>query len=86
VVNSKWILIVVSILFSQISNAASVNINTASALEIAEALYGVGQNKANAIVQYRSLNGPFKTVGEINKVKGIGRATIIGNGDDIKVN
>lgn len=85
-VNSKWISILVSILFSQIINAAPVNINTASAQELAEALYGVGQYKAKAIVQYRNINGPFKTVDEIKKVKGIGQAIIKGNGDDIKVN
>jgi competence protein ComEA len=84
VVNSKWILI--SILFSQINHAAPENINTVNAQEMAEALYGVGQYKAEAIVQYRSINGPFKTVGEIKRIKRIGQAIIIGNGDDIKVN
>jgi competence protein ComEA len=86
VVKLKWIFILVSILCGQISNAASVNIITASAPEIADALYGVGQNKADAIVQYRSLNGPFKTEAEIKRVKGIGQAITIGNGDDIKIN
>ena len=85
-VNPKWILIFVSILFNQIVIAAPVNINTASEQEMAAALYGVGQYKAKAIVQYRNINGPFKTVEEIKKVKGIGQAIIKGNGDDIKVN
>jgi competence protein ComEA len=37
-----------------------VNVNSASAEEIAEALKGVGMSKAAAIVSYRSENGQFK--------------------------
>ena len=84
-VRSKWILILICILFHQVSNASPVNINTASAEEIAKALYGVGKYKATAIVQYRLKYGPFKTINDIKKVKGIGRAIVEGNGDDIKI-
>jgi competence protein ComEA len=53
-----------------------VNINTASAEEIAESLKGVGQSKAERIVQYRSDNGAFTHVDELVNVKGIGIITI----------
>lgn len=51
--------------------AAAVNINTATAEEL-QALPGIGKAKAEAIVAYRTENGPFKTVEDIKKVKGIG--------------
>ena len=53
-----------------------VNINSASAEEIAEALKGVGMSKAAAIVTYRDENGPFKHVDELVNVKGIGLRTV----------
>lgn len=53
-----------------------VNINSASAEEIAEALKGVGASKAAAIVTYRDENGPFKHVDELVNVKGIGIRTV----------
>ncbi len=53
-----------------------VNVNSASAEEIAEALKGVGMSKAAAIVSYRSENGQFKHVDELVNVKGIGIRTV----------
>ena len=53
-----------------------VNVNSASAEEIAEALKGVGMCKAEAIVSYRSENGQFKHVDELVNVKGIGIRTV----------
>ena len=53
-----------------------VNVNSASADEIAEALKGVGMSKAEAIVSYRSENGQFKHVDELVNVKGIGIRTV----------
>ena len=53
-----------------------VNVNTASAEEIAEALKGVGTSKAAAIVAYRDENGQFKHVDELVNVKGIGIRTV----------
>jgi len=48
-----------------------VNINTASASELA-AINGLGEVKAKAIVAYREQKGPFKSVDELKDVKGIG--------------
>ena len=53
-----------------------VNVNSASAEEIAEALKGIGMSKAEAIVSYRSENGQFKHIDELVNVKGIGIRTV----------
>ena len=56
--------------------AQPVNVNSASAEEIAESLKGVGMSKAEAIVTYRDKNGAFKHVDELVNVKGIGIRTV----------
>ena len=79
---------VVALVFSFASIAAfasPVNVNTASATEIAEALVGVGQSKAEAIVAYRKEHGPFKTADDLVLVKGIGEKTVAKNLDNIIV-
>jgi competence protein ComEA len=53
-----------------------VNVNAASAEEISEALKGVGQSKAEAIVSYRNEHGEFKHIDELVNVKGIGIRTV----------
>jgi competence protein ComEA len=63
--------------------ATPININKASADEIAAALTGVGQSKAEAIVAYRSQNGEFKKANDIVQVKGIGNAIYEKNKKDI---
>ena len=52
--------------------AVPVNINQAEAAEIAEALKGIGQKKAEAIVEYRNRVGQFESVEQLTEVKGIG--------------
>ena len=49
-----------------------VDINSASAEEIAEALDGVGLTKAEQIVAFRETNGPFQHPDELIDVTGIG--------------
>jgi competence protein ComEA len=65
--------------------AASVNVNTANAEEIATALYGIGPYKAEAIVRYRQEHGKFKSVQALKRVRGIGQGILDGNLDDIKI-
>ncbi|NCF38307.1 MAG: helix-hairpin-helix domain-containing protein [Gammaproteobacteria bacterium] len=70
---------------SSITSAAPVNINTASASEIAEALNGIGLSKAQAIVEYREAYGEFSRADEIVFVRGIGESTFEKNKSDILV-
>ena len=56
--------------------AGPVDINTADAETISAELQGVGITKAIAIVEYRKANGPFKSVDDLVKVKGIGERTV----------
>jgi len=65
--------------------AQPVNVNTATAEEIAESLKGVGLSKAEAIVSYRSEHGDFKHADELVNVKGIGIRTIDINREYIKL-
>ncbi len=53
-----------------------VNVNSASAENIAESLKGIGISKAEAIVEYRNANGKFKHIDELVNVKGIGIRTV----------
>lgn len=48
-----------------------ININTADA-ELLQELPGIGKSTANEIIKYRKINGPFQSLKEIKKVKGIG--------------
>lgn len=54
--------------------AALVNINTADSA-LLDTLPGIGPSKAAAIVDYRTKNGPFATIEDIQKVSGIGPVT-----------
>ena len=57
------------------AQTAVVDINTASEAELAT-LNNIGEAKAREIVAYRKANGPFASVEDLAKVKGIGAATI----------
>jgi competence protein ComEA len=65
--------------------ADMVNINTASAEEIAATLNGVGLSKAEEIVRYRDEHGAFKHIDELVNVKGVGVRTIDKNRDKIQL-
>ncbi len=55
---------------SSINSDGIVNINTANSLEL-QTLPGIGEAKANAIVEYRESNGTFQTVEDLTNVEGI---------------
>lgn len=81
---NKWISSVAALLFAGLVWAGQpVNINTASAQELAEALDGIGQSKAELIVQYRQMHGDFKHADELVNVRGIGLSTVDKNRDNI---
>jgi len=49
-----------------------VDINTADAKTLAANINGIGEKKAEAIVEYREKHGPFKSANDLTKIKGIG--------------
>lgn len=61
-----------------------INLNTASADELT-ALKGIGEKKAQAIVDYREKQGKFSSVDQLADVSGIGPATLDANRDMIIV-
>ncbi|MCC7500651.1 helix-hairpin-helix domain-containing protein [Candidatus Nomurabacteria bacterium] len=63
---------------------AAVNINTAGLDEL-DALPGIGSVKAQAIIDYRTANGPFETKEELLQVDGIGQVTYDGLKDLITI-
>ena len=65
--------------------AGPVNLNTADATTIARELDGIGPAKAQAIVEYRQKNGPFKTPEDLLKVEGIGDKVLDQNKGNIRV-
>ncbi len=65
-------------------DSQKININTASADELMD-LKGIGEKKAQAIVDFRENNGPFKQPEDIIKVPGIGPKTLETNKDIIVV-
>ena len=78
----KKIILLLS-LFAVNAIAAPVNINTADAKTISEALTGIGQKKAEAIVKYRAEKGLFKAAEDLTNVAGIGEKTVEKNKNDI---
>lgn len=53
------------------NTTTKVNINTANLVEL-QNIPGVGEKKAQTIIDYRNKHGAFKKVQDLTKVKGIG--------------
>ena len=81
----KKIILLLSLLFAfcGIVNAA-VNVNTATKEEL-DSLKGIGPAKAQAIIDYRTKNGPFSSVDDLEKVSGIGPKTMTEIRGDVSV-
>ena len=58
-----------------VAGAGQVNVNTAGAAELEE-LPGIGEVLAQAIIDYRTENGPFTSIEDLEDVSGIGPATL----------
>jgi competence protein ComEA len=59
----------------EVAGPQKVDINTADAWLLA-ALPGIGDVRAQAIVDYRHKNGPFRDVNELLNVEGLGAVTL----------
>ncbi len=58
-------------------SSAAVNINKADATAL-QSLPGIGPSKADAIVADRTANGPFTSCADLQRVRGVGPATVAG--------
>ena len=79
---------VVSLLFTIASYCPAeeaININSADASSIAEAMTGIGLKRAEEIVAFREKNGRFRSIEDLVLVKGIGASTLDKNRDRISV-
>ena len=81
---SAFVLGISSIVFAA-DPAGPVDINTASAEALAEAMDGVGHKRARAIVLHREEHGAFESVDQLAQVQGIGTKTIERNRDRLTI-
>jgi len=63
----------------------TININTASAQQLADQLVGIGLLRATEIVAYRKANGPFHHANDLVVIKGIGERTVKRNQSKIRL-
>lgn len=68
-----------------VAQTDTVNINSATVEELQMSLKGIGRVKAQAIVDYRTENGPFTSVDQLLEVKGIGKGALDKNRDRISL-
>ncbi len=66
--------------------AGPVNLNSADATTLAKELDGIGPAKAQAIVEYRQKNGPFRSPEDLLKVDGIGEKVLEQNRANLRLN
>lgn len=68
-------IVLLLVLFSGSVWAVPLDINKADAEAISNSLSNIGPKKAEAIVQYRKEHGDFKSIKDLENVKGIGNKT-----------
>ncbi|MET0232475.1 MAG: helix-hairpin-helix domain-containing protein [Rhodanobacteraceae bacterium] len=79
----QWMLFAAFTIATPAFAATQVDVNSADARALAEALDGVGLAKAEAIVAWRQQHGPFETLDDLQKVDGIGPHILERNRDAI---
>lgn len=72
---SLWFLLVALVF-------AAVDVNSADASAL-ESLPGIGPSKAQAIIAWRTANGPFKSLDDLDQVDGIGPSTLANLKDQV---
>ena len=77
------LMLLLAIFFTGPLLAAPVNINQATAEQLADSLQGIGLKKAQEIVRYRKQYGEFKSSDDLLNVKGIGASTLEKNKSNI---
>jgi competence protein ComEA len=65
--------------------SARVNINIADEETLVAELKGIGIKRAKAILTYRDEHGPFKSIDDLMKVKGISKKIVDKNREKIMV-
>ncbi|MCY4198213.1 MAG: helix-hairpin-helix domain-containing protein [Gammaproteobacteria bacterium] len=68
-----------------IDERPSVDINSADASSLAEALDGVGLSRARAIIEWREANGPFEDPYDLVQVRGISERIVSLNETRIRI-
>lgn len=71
---NKFFLCLVSVCIS-LPAFALVDLNTANQAQL-EGVNGIGPSKAKAIIEYRSKNGGFRSLEDLDKVPGFGKSTL----------
>jgi competence protein ComEA len=71
----KFILALIMCLALAGTAAAVVNVNTATKEELTT-VKGIGEKRAQEIIDYRKKNGDFKSVDDLEKVPGVGPGTM----------
>jgi competence protein ComEA len=79
----KFLLLLISMMV-WCGSTFAVDLNKATQAEL-EALKGIGDVKAKAIIDYRTKNGPFKSADDLDKVKGVGKGIIAKLGADVTI-
>ena len=63
----------------------TIDVNTATGETLASTMSGVGVTLGKAIVEYRRLNGPFRSIDELVRVRGIGVKLLDRSRDRLRV-
>ena len=83
----RWKHLVTAVVFGlsslafAVEPAAPIDVNTASAEALADAIHGVGLKRAQAIVQYREQHGAFASVDQLAQVRGVSANIVERNRD-----